>query len=194
MPIGGQFSMPIDRYNAFIQTFLVAMTPMTEEIWSGHVPRLRELARHLCQGDVNLDAGDEFLAWEDSQADRPDPEGQHVPADNVVKVNSGDREVLIRLGSIHQVKGQTHFATLLLSTFQNHHSSEKIVRWLTGEKSAGNGEGIQNVSRLKQSYVAMTRPTHLVAVALRNSAVAADRDKALEQLQTRGWEVKDLCP
>ncbi|MBO6638477.1 MAG: ATP-dependent helicase [Roseitalea sp.] len=184
----------LERYDAFVQTFLITMTPMTEELWLDYVPQLRELAGHLCQGDANHDAGDDFLAWEEPQANAAELEGPQEHAENVVKVTSGDREVSIRLGSIHQVKGQTHFATLLLSTFQNHHSSEKIVPWLTGGKSSGNGEGIQNVSRLKQSYVALTRPTHLVAVALRNSAIAGDRAKAMEMLQAQGWEIKDLCP
>lgn len=183
----------LGRYDQFVQTFLIAMTPMTGEIWPGYAQQLRELAGQLCQGDVNLDAGAGFLAWEDPQTELPELEGAQANTGNVVKVSSGDRDVSIRLGSIHQAKGQTHFATLLLSTFLVHHSSEKIIRWLTGEKSAGVGEGVQNISRLKQSYVAMTRPTHLVAVALRNSAIAADRDKALELLQAVGWEVKDLC-
>jgi len=181
------------RYDQFVITFLIAMTPVTEEVWQGYGQQFRELAGQLCQGDINLDAGAGFMTWEDPQANLPELEGVQANIDNIVKVNSGDREVSIRLGSIHQAKGQTHFATLLLSTFQNHHSSEKIVRWLTGEKSAGIGEGVRNVSRLKQSYVAITRPTHLVAVALRDSAIAADRDQALEQLQERGWEIRDLC-
>lgn len=177
------------RYDQFVQTFLISMTPMTHEIWPGYAQQFRELTGQLCHGEVKLDAGAGFLAWEDP----PQLEDALANIGNVVTVSSGDREVSIRLGSIHQAKGQTHFATLLLSTFQNHHSSEKIIRWLTGEKSAGDGEGIQNASRLKQSYVAMTRPTHLVAVALRNSAIAADRAGTLEQLQARGWEVMDLC-
>ncbi|SEQ77706.1 Part of AAA domain-containing protein [Thalassovita taeanensis] len=181
------------RYDQFAQTFLIAMTPVTEEIWQGYAQQFRELARQLCQGDVDLDAGAGFLAWEDPQADLPELESAQANIDNIVKVSSGDREVSIRLGSIHQAKGQTHFATLLLSTYLYDHSSEKIIRWLTGEKSGGNGEVVRNLSRLKQSYVAMTRPTHLVAMALRNSAIAADRAKALEQLRARGWEIRDLC-
>tara|TARA_R110002049_G_scaffold308516_1_gene512773 strand:- start:318 stop:2333 length:2016 start_codon:yes stop_codon:yes gene_type:complete len=181
------------RYDQFVNTFLIAMTPVTEEVWPGYAQQFRELAGQLCQGDINLDAGAGFLAWEDPQADLPEPGVAQAHTDNVVNVSLGDREVSIRLGSIHQAKGQTHFATLLLSTFQNHHSSEKIVRWLTGEKLAGIGEGVQNVSRLKQSYVAITRPTHLVAIALRDSAIAANRAQALEQLQARGWEIRDLC-
>ncbi|WP_211753599.1 hypothetical protein, partial [Pacificibacter marinus] len=66
--------------------------------------------------------------------------------------------------------------------------------WLTVGKSSGTGEGIQNVTRLKQSYVALTRPTHLVAVALRNSAIAKDRTKAMAMLHAQGWEIRDLCP
>ncbi len=184
----------LERYDAFVRTFFTTMTPMTEDLWPGYVPQLREMAGNLCQGDANHEAGDDFLTWEEPQANAAELEGPQEHAENVVKVTSGDREVSIRLGSIHQVKGQTHFATLLLSTFQNHHSSEKIVPWLTGGKSTGHGEGIQNVSRLKQSYVALTRPTHFVAVALRNSAIAGDRAKAIEMLQAQGWEIKDLCP
>ena len=182
------------RYDAFVQTFFIAMTPMTEEMWPGYAQQLCELAGHLCQGNVSIDSGNYFLAWEDAQAYSLEPEGTQTHLDNIVKVTSGDREVSIRLGSIHQAKGQTHFATLLLSTFSHHHSSEKIIRWLTGEKSTGSGEATQNTLRLKQSYVAMTRPTHLVSVALRNSAIAEKRSKALLLLRARGWKIKDLCP
>lgn len=184
----------LESYDAFVRTFLITMTPMTEELWLGYVPQFRELAGNLCQGDANHNAGDSFLAWEEPQANAVELEGPQEHTENVVKVTSGDREVCIRLGSIHQVKGQTHFATLLLSTFQNQHSSEKIVHWLTVGKSSGTGEGIQNVTRLKQSYVALTRPTHLVAVALRNSAIAKDRTKAMAMLHAQGWEIRDLCP
>ncbi len=184
----------LGRYDAFVQTFLIGMTPVTEELWLDYAPQPRELAGHLCQGDLNPVAGDEFLAWEEPQLEGADQGGPHPQVENVVKVTSGDREVSIRLGSIHQVKGQTHFATMLLSTFQNDHSSEKIFPWLTGEKSSGNGEGVRNLSKLKQSYVALTRPTHLVAVAVRNSAIDGCRAKAMEMLQAHGWEIKDLCP
>lgn len=184
----------LEGYDAFVQTFLIAMTPVTEEIWLGYVPQLRELAGNLCQGDVNHDAGNDFLAWEEPQANVAELEVPEEHRENVVKVRSGDREVSIRLGSIHQVKGQTHFATLLLSTFHYDHASEKIVGWLTGEKSSGNGEAERDASRLRQSYVALTRPTHLVAVALRNSAIAGNRVKTMEMLQAQGWEIIDLCP
>ena len=182
------------RYDEFIQTFFIAMVPMTEEMWSSYTPQLCELAPHLCQDNGSIDSGSDFLAWEDSQVYPPGPEATQQHFDNVVKVTSGDREVSIRLGSIHQVKGQTHFATLLLSTFSYDHSSEKIIRWLSGEETTGNGEAPRNTLRLKQSYVAMTRPTHLVSVALRNSAIAENRTKAMELLNVRGWEIKDLCP
>ena len=87
--------------------------------------------------------------------------------------------VLIRLGLIDSVKGETHTATLVLdSFFHNHHLSE-LKPWLLGAKSGGSStnhrgrqvfEGPPHSRRLKLHYVAMTRPTHLLCLAMRKDA------------------------
>ena len=89
--------------------------------------------------------------------------------------------------SIHQAKGR-HICDVIVEHFFHHHSSEKIIRWLTGEKSIGSGEATQNTLRLKQSYCCNDTATHLVSVALRNSAIAEKRSKALLLLRARGWK------
>ncbi|NRB18182.1 MAG: hypothetical protein HRU33_11595 [Rhodobacteraceae bacterium] len=79
--------------------------------------------------------------------EQPD-DGAKNPA-NVCVINADDRQISIRLNSIHQAKGQIHIATLFLSTFQNHHSSDKNIDWLFGIKRSGGGVGSQNLARLK---------------------------------------------
>lgn len=107
--------------------------------------------------------------------------------------------VRIKLGSIHSVKGETHTATLVLdSFFYGHHLSE-LKPWLLGEKSGGSRtnnkgkviwEGSRILGRLKLHYVAMTRPTHLLCLAMRKDAFG---EGELETLAGRGWTIIDCC-
>lgn len=184
----------IAHYDEFIYSFITTLTPVSSGVWDGLKPALLVIAKSLCEDDGDGNAGNDFLQWENPAPTPPKVIDDVANDANIYPVNVGDRMVSIRLGSIHQAKGQTHFATLLLSTFQNNHSSEKIFDWLCNEKSGGIGEGTQNLSRLKRTYVAMTRPTHLVAVALRNSAMDDSKEEAIAKLEALGWYVKDLCP
>lgn len=131
----------------------------------------------------------------------PEVEGEEevVPAraDNLFLYPAGAAQVRIRLGSIHSVKGETHTATLVLDSFYHAHHLDELRPWLLGKKSGGatkNGkgkvkpEGIRTVGRLKLHYVAMTRPTHLLCLAMRRDAF---QDGELATLAGRGWTIID---
>lgn len=181
------------QYDEIINTYITNMNPITADLWAEKTDQLLTIANKLCEGEANEKLGADFLIWEEPSV-LPEQRDDGVEnTDNICVIDADDRQVSIRLGSIHQAKGQTHFATLLLSTFQNHHSSDKIINWLCGDKSGGAGEKSQNLARLKGTYVALTRPTHLVGVAVRNSAIVGDREATLAKLQARGWHVTDLC-
>src|SRR3569832_1925636 len=75
----------------------------------------------------------------------------------------------IRVGSIHSAKGETHTATLVLDTFFYDHHLRALRPWLLGQRLGQGTEGPRMCSRLKQHYVAFTRPTHLLAIAMRMS-------------------------
>jgi len=109
-------------------------------------------------------------------------------------VHECGRRVDIRLGSIHSVKGQTHLATLLLNTFWNGHSSKKLLPWILGNKANGGKAKAQNRDRLLQTYVAMTRPSHLVCLAVPRSALGDDAalNGHVETLKARGWHVVEV--
>ena len=101
----------------------------------------------------------------------------------------------IRVGSIHSVKGQTHLATLLLSTYWYDHSAKQIMPWLLGDKVNKDGAGNRAIQRLLHTYVAMTRPSHLLCLAVPRSALGNDDnmvDKNINSLKSRGWHVAEI--
>jgi DNA helicase-2/ATP-dependent DNA helicase PcrA len=110
-----------------------------------------------------------------------------------------DPKVHIRLGSIHSVKGETHTATLVLDSFFHKHHLSELKPWILGERTGGMKkksrgkeelEGSRMLGRLKLHYVAMTRPSHQLCLAMRRDAFI---DSELELIQKRGWLIVDCC-
>ena len=96
----------------------------------------------------------------------------------------------IRLGSIHSVKGETHWATLVLDTYFHDHHLRILKPWLLGGKSGGAGEKTRMLGRLRLHYVGMTRPSYLLCLAMRADGLTVEDRKIL---QKRGWVLRD-CP
>ena len=92
----------------------------------------------------------------------------------------------IRIGSIHTVRGETHTATLVLETFHRTHHLRALKAGLTGRKTRGNGEISATKSRLRLHYVAMSRPSHLLCIAMRADAL---NDQEIGQIIGQGWRV-----
>lgn len=138
-----------------------------------------------------------FLGW--PPADSPQEGEAAILAgnDNLFTYPTAAPQVRVRLGSIHSVKGETHTATLVLDSFYHDHHLSQLKPWLLGAKAGGStvnrrgktvSEGPRMLSRLKLHYVAMTRPTHLLCLAMRKDAFV---DGELDILDRRGWAVID---
>ena len=60
----------------------------------------------------------------------------------------------------------------------------------------GGNEGVQQQSRLKVHYVAATRPTHLLCLAMKRSTFENDEgnldQSVVQELEQRGWQVKSI--
>ena len=114
---------------------------------------------------------------------------------NIYKHVNGDRSVSIRVGSIHSAKGETHTATLVLETYWQGRNDkcnlEYLLPWLIASSSGGASEGVQQQTRLKVHYVAMTRPTHLLCLAMRRASLGSD-DSVPKKLRDRGWKIDYL--
>jgi hypothetical protein len=97
--------------------------------------------------------------------------------------------VAIRVGSIHSVKGETHTATLVLDTYFHGHHLQELKRWLLGQNAGRGNAGVRMQARLKQHYVAMTRPSHLLCLAMMDTFSEAE----IGALKARAWRVARLA-
>ena len=69
-----------------------------------------------------------------------------------------------------------------------------MAPWFLGEQSNGDGVGKRDTQRLLQTYVAMTRPSHLLCLAIPRSALGGGDaiDQNIETLKGRGWRVAKI--
>lgn len=187
------------RYQDFVMAFAFAHGALTQEIWNNTWSAIaREVAECLAAGQLS-DEAIPFLEWKGGGAGAG---GGNTPTrqDNIYHFSKGSRTVEIRIGSIHSVKGRTHTATLVLETFwkdsKKRHNLELLLPWLRGLKTGGINEGVQQQSRLKVHYVAATRPTHLLCLAMKRSSFEDDEgnlnQSTLQELERRGWQTKSI--
>ncbi|WP_275076830.1 UvrD-helicase domain-containing protein [Providencia rettgeri] len=108
---------------------------------------------------------------------------------NTYTVENDGRKVSIKLGSIHSVKGETHTATLVLDTFNKSHHLKMIFPWIKCKPK--NKTSDSDAKRLKLHYVAMTRPSHLLCLAMKKSYIESKNgeinQKEVDALKKQGW-------
>lgn len=149
--------------------------------WSLAVTRIAEAVGNSQTDVARTEA---FMQWQ-PQVD--DGAGDNLtPCDNCFRHPATSPKVSLRVGSIHSVKGETHTATLVLDTYYRKHHLAALKPWLLGTKQGKGNEGVENQARLKQHYVAMTRPTHLLCLAIREDAFSAGE---ITLLKSRSWRV-----
>jgi DNA helicase II / ATP-dependent DNA helicase PcrA len=127
----------------------------------------------------------QFLEWR-APENGDQPTCQSRQRDNFFRYPDKNPMVQIRVGSIHSAKGETHTATLVLDTYYFEHHLATLKPWLLRQKSGKGSETVRNISRLKQHYVAMTRPSHLLCLAMREDAFTGEE---LAQLKSIPWRV-----
>lgn len=100
----------------------------------------------------------------------------------------------IEVSTIHKAKGETHLATLVLDTFNRTRLFSALSSELYGTSSRRGGSD-ESEKRLKQAFVGMTRPTHLLAVAVSERSLGKDERgvmKAIAKLEENGWNVRRI--
>ena len=183
-------------YRQLLRAFLIEWAPLTEDAWTRYQVDILGVACALCEGDTDTSKAGNFLAWPEDDPSRAagSVSSPDDPGPNVYRVTEGTRNLDIRLGSIHSVKGQTHLATMLLSTYWHAHSSKKMLPWFLGEQINGDGAGKRDTQRLLQTFVAMTRPSYLLCLAIPRSALGGDQaiDRNIEILKGKGWSIAEI--
>ena len=186
------------RYEDLVARLAVKREPVTKKMWETHwCDIVREIAEAIAGVSATNPEVEGFLAWKDGA------EGEMVPVaeksrDNTYRYPRDDPKVHIRVGSIHSVKGETHTATLVLETYwqdqKGRHNMELLRPWLCGDKSGRADAGVHQESRLKLHYVATTRPSHLLCLAMKLSSFQNGQseldDELIQKLGKRGWQIK----
>lgn len=186
----------LEAYQRFVALFGVKRRVLTKENWNTILCKVvQKIGEALTGESLTNSLAQAFLAWKDSQGDLSNL-AEPSRRENFLRYSKDDKEVTIYLGSIHSVKGETHTATLILETFWYAHNLSSIRDWLLGTRSGGDGASEREISRLKLHYVAMTRPSHLICLALPKHGLfkkAKDGGKAMmETLKNRGWSIQEV--
>ena len=190
-----------EQYLDAVVNFAVKRNVLSKEAWDGH---WREAIRSVGQAVANAPlSGDEissFLAWKGETDSDAVSSTSSKNSDNTYRYPRDAPKVHIRVGSVHSVKGETHTAALVLETFwqdnKGRHNIELLLPWLMGTKSGAGSAKKQQISRMKLHYVAMTRPSHLLCLAMKRSSLEDEKgelDRArIGKLEQHGWRVIEI--
>jgi superfamily I DNA/RNA helicase len=181
-----------DAYIDVIRRLAVCREDVGEQAWEVLKEQIKEITQVICEADPEGQSVSDFLAWNSSPSLASTPQQSSAKAINTYVTSNGARSVEIELNSIHAVKGQTHTATLLLETFNRQHDFKHLFDWLIGNKSNGASCNATCEKRLRLMYVGMTRPTHLLCLAIRKSALDSGDgfDANVATLEGQGWNIK----
>lgn len=176
-------------YKKLVAMFVAKLELPTQRMWNY---RLRSIVRKIAEilAGVSLSGPkiDAFLSWDDGISVPQLANASRINHDNIYQYPHDNPEVNIQIGSIHSVKGETHTAILVLETFWNKYNLDSLLQWLNGDNLGAQSVGPQQQSRLKVHYVAMTRPTHLLCLAIKNNG-GIDQNM-IQKLKSRGWQIK----
>lgn len=183
-------------YRECLQQILFVPSAVTEQHWVKVItPKLLLLAAALYDSEgVTADLqGHQYLAWEPAATATEAGEGGGSLI-NTYRFQDGADGVDIQMSSIHSEKGKTHAATLILETFRKTHFIQKFMPWLEGGKAATKRPPDSAKKDMMLMYVGMTRPTHMLCLAARQSSLGegAVREKRRVALETAGWSILDL--
>lgn len=110
-----------------------------------------------------------------------------MQGNNIYISQQNGESVPIVFDTIHGVKGETHTATLYLETFTKTNDVEKILPLLGDTQKKTKTYIKAHKLRMNQAYVAMSRPTDLVCIA-----VHKDRINLGINWQAKGFLIEDV--
>jgi len=184
----------VEKYHRFVHEWVVNGNLPTKSQWQDNINKqLRDIAEVIASEPLTHKEANHFLRWQGIDSE-PLPKPEVVKyKDNIYRYTEDGKTVPIRVGSIHSVKGETHTATLVLETFYYTHNLQSIMDWICCEKMGCSGANKRDIQRLKIHYVAMTRPTHLLCLAMKKSAFENSKGELnkdmLNKFVGQGWSI-----
>lgn len=190
------------NFRECIYLMLDPVYEIDEEFWSG----ISEVLCKILDLDPAPQAAADYLAYTEDRrvGDHQTEEIEGSRGDlqmhsgNILKHKDG---FSVELSTIHGVKGQTHDATLVLETRSYCYDMEAMLPYFVGQLPSEEQPNHKlpeaphatrkfkpNKRFMRQLYVAMSRPRHLLCLA-----VHSDRFRDHEKdMQEKGWEIVRL--
>lgn len=115
---------------------------------------------------------------------------ERVRVDSDTEASSNTRNldgIKIEFSTIHGVKGETHDATLIFETKYYQHDIHTMLGYLTGDETSQPTQG-RKIKFMRQLYVAMSRPKHLLCFAIHQDRIT---DAQKTKLTCLNWHVYD---
>ena len=181
-------------YTSLLVSLFEAGEPLTSNTWEQIKLRMLGLAGKLGGKKPLTDEVNVFLAWPERLSGGPPEVGLAAGPQNTYRHEAALRRVDIRLGSIHSVKGETHLATLVLEVYHYTFILDSLLTFLRNALPAKKKLSDRDKAHRRLAYVAMTRPTHMLCLAMRASSLGtgAEAEQLLADLETQGWRVTRL--
>lgn len=167
----------------------------SEHDWTNEVATLRQALMPINGTTWNRDA-DDFCRWSiEFSGGPPSREPQGATPPNRYRFQQGGRHVDIDVGTIHSAKGETHTATLVVETYFKTHDMKDLMPWICGQTfGAGSSDGKERRERMRLLYTAVTRPSHLLCLAMRRDSIGrgGEEVETRRRLEDLGWAIKEL--
>lgn len=112
-------------------------------------------------------------------------QSEYKSKQNIYTYEENDISFDIDISTIHKVKGETHTATLVLETFNRGYDLFQLINLLKSKKKTG------LEAKKKIMYVAMSRPTHFLCLAMHKEKIK-NIDKDIKELEGNGFRVISL--
>lgn len=187
-----QYFAQIDRaseYRALLAEMLMRSS-LDAAAWNAQTARICA----VCGIDAVTPAVAPYLAYSDIPQALEDPT---VSPGNVFTDPNG---VSMEVSTIHAIKGETHDATLILETkFSTQFDIREMIPFFINpdlQRPVFDPEHPKTAASnrakfMKRTYVAASRPRHLVCVAMHRDRLSAEQRAALAD--QRGWVILDLA-
>ncbi|ODA32488.1 UvrD-helicase domain-containing protein [Planctopirus hydrillae] len=182
------------RLKTSLAEFLLFLSDPSVAVTMDSLGKITAVLKELCPGKWK---GDASQFWQLTiEPVGKTPVGAQTSSEavetgtNIFQHHSSHGKVEVMVDTIHSVKGETLRAVLVLDTFQNTQHLGSLIQsgHLLGTRPA-NKPGKQLDRHLKRAFVAATRPTHLLCIALCSDYV---NDTNRAEFKKLGWQVVDV--
>ena len=159
-----------------------------ERIWNRSVAVLKKI---VCSGQCSQRVNEYFsFSGGEVSSSLPNTDSDGAVASVSRNCIDSGKGFSVDLSTIHGVKGETHDATLVLETKFHEFDMEVVLPALIDEASTIKLRKKKRASQfMRQFYVAMSRPKHLLCLAIRSDHI---NDSQRDELTKLGWCIENV--